>query len=60
MLVTISTAVIFFLGTVILLWARRLGLFAALIVWLSGFTAAATVVAGPIHALMAAVVAAFH
>ncbi|MFG2845799.1 hypothetical protein ACGF12_21905 [Kitasatospora sp. NPDC048296] len=54
MAVTVSTALIFFVITVVLVWAKRVSTLAAAAVWLSGFTAAATVVASPIHALLTA------
>ncbi|MDH6111532.1 hypothetical protein P3T36_004686 [Kitasatospora sp. MAP12-15] len=60
MLVTFSTALIFFIITVVLVWARRLSLFGAFAAWLSGFTAAATAVAGPVHSLLATLTSAFH
>lgn len=60
MAVTVSTALIFFAITVVLVWAKRVSLFAAVVVWLSGFTAAATVVASPIHALLTTLTTAGH
>lgn len=60
MAVTVSTALIFFAITVVLVWAKRVSLFAVVAVWLSGFTAAATVVASPIHALLATLATAGH
>lgn len=56
MFVTLSTAFVFALLTVALIWAKRLGMGAALVVWLSGFTAAATGAAGPVNSLIAALV----
>jgi hypothetical protein len=55
-LVTVSTALLMAAGAGALLYFRRLGPGAAAIVWLSGFTAASTGLAGPVNALLSAAV----
>ncbi|WP_354642900.1 hypothetical protein [Kitasatospora camelliae] len=60
MLLSVSLALIFAAITGVLIWAGRVSVSSAVAVWLSGFTAAATVVAGPVHALLSAAVSAFH
>ncbi|MFF1868027.1 hypothetical protein [Kitasatospora herbaricolor] len=56
MLVTVSTALLFAAVTGTLVWFKRVSAGAALMVWLSGFTAAATGLAGPVNDLLAAAV----
>ncbi|MDH6132860.1 putative membrane protein [Kitasatospora sp. MAA4] len=57
MLITFSTSLVFFLITLALIWAKRLGIAAVLVAWLSGFTAAAIPgVAGPVNQLIQSVI----
>ncbi|MCD0482042.1 hypothetical protein LO771_06330 [Streptacidiphilus sp. ASG 303] len=58
MLVTLSTAFLFAVITGVLIWARRVTLGTAAMVWLSGFTIAATGLAGPVNAALASVLTA--
>ena len=60
MAVSLSAAFILAAVTGVLLWARRVSAFAALVIWLSGFTAAATTVAGPVRSLLTALVSSIH
>ena len=56
MLVTVSTAVLLAAVTGALVWFKRVSAGAALLVWLSGFTAASTGLAGPVNDLLNAAV----
>ncbi|GAA1092068.1 MULTISPECIES: hypothetical protein [Kitasatospora] len=56
MLVTVSAALLMAATSGALLYFRRLGPGAATVVWLSGFTAASTGLAGPVNALLTAAV----
>ena len=58
MLVTVSAAVLLAAVTGTLVWFKRVSAGAALMVWLSGFTAASTGLAGPVNDLLAAIVTA--
>ncbi|MEV0187492.1 hypothetical protein AB0I39_03005 [Kitasatospora purpeofusca] len=49
MLVTVSTALLFALITIVLVRAQRVSAGAATLVWLSGFTAAGTGLARPVN-----------
>lgn len=60
MLITVSAALILGAVTATLIWARRVSVLAALVVWLSGFTAAATAIAPPVRALISTAVTAVH
>ncbi|BFV58722.1 hypothetical protein KCMC57_up38260 [Kitasatospora sp. CMC57] len=60
MLVTASIAGLTALLTVGLVWLKRIGIGAAIVVWTSGFTAAATTVAGPVNDLLTAITNATH
>ncbi len=56
MLITVSTALLFAAVTGVLVWFKRVTVGSALLVWLSGFTAASTGLAGPVNDLLAAAV----
>ncbi|GAA2810108.1 hypothetical protein GCM10010441_38440 [Kitasatospora paracochleata] len=56
MLVTASLAALFGLGTGALVYFRRVTAGAATLLWLSGFTAASTGLAGPVNDLLTAAV----
>ncbi|RKT18150.1 hypothetical protein BX285_2567 [Streptomyces sp. 1114.5] len=56
--VTLSVAAVTGLITITLVWTKRVGAGTALIIWLSGLTAASTGLAGPVNNLLAAVVSA--
>ncbi|MGY0461460.1 hypothetical protein ACW14Y_14510 [Kitasatospora sp. cg17-2] len=58
MTVTLSVAVITGVVTGGLVWTKRVGVGTALVVWLSGLTAASTGLAGPVNGFLAAVVTA--
>lgn len=60
MLITLSTAFVFAVITLALIWAKKVSLGAAVFVWLSGFTLAGTGLAGPVNALIAAMVSVVH
>ncbi|MFD7729549.1 hypothetical protein ACFV6F_04060 [Kitasatospora phosalacinea] len=54
MLVTASGAVVFGLITVVLVRSQRVSTGSAVAVWLSGFTAASTGLAGPVNSALTA------
>ena len=56
MLITVSTALLFAAVTGVLVWFKRVTVGSALLVWLSGFTAASTGLAGPVNDLLNAAV----
>ncbi|MFC5664105.1 hypothetical protein ACFP3U_14065 [Kitasatospora misakiensis] len=56
--VTISVALVTGVVTVVLVWTKRVGIGTALIVWLSGLTAASTGLAGPVNDMLGAIVTA--
>jgi len=60
-LITLSLAFVFAVVTIALVWAKRVGVLAALFVWLSGFTLAGTGMGVPVtHFLTALINAAAH
>ncbi|MEU1419527.1 hypothetical protein [Kitasatospora sp. NPDC005751] len=58
MTVTLSIALIAGVITGVLVWTKRVGTGTALVIWLSGLTAASTGLAGPVNGFLAAVVTA--
>ncbi|MFI8454204.1 hypothetical protein [Kitasatospora sp. NPDC085464] len=54
--VTVSLALLTGTVTVVLVWTKRVGVGTALIVWLSGLTAASTGLAGPVNNMLGALV----
>ncbi|MCX4686935.1 hypothetical protein OG401_21945 [Kitasatospora purpeofusca] len=56
MIVALSTTVLFAIISVVLVRGRRVSMPTALVLWLSGFTAATTGVAGPVNDFLASIV----
>ncbi|MFF0409904.1 hypothetical protein ACFYUY_05640 [Kitasatospora sp. NPDC004745] len=56
MIVSLSTAVLFAIISVVLIRGRHLSLSAAVVLWLSGFTAASTGISGPVNDALTALV----
>ncbi|MGW6916679.1 hypothetical protein ACWGB8_23060 [Kitasatospora sp. NPDC054939] len=58
MTVTVSIALLTGAITVVLVWTKRVSVGTALVVWLSGLTAASTGLAGPVNDTLSAIVTA--
>ncbi|MFF7454775.1 hypothetical protein [Kitasatospora sp. NPDC008115] len=56
MIVALSTTVLFAIISAVLIRGRRVSLPTALVLWLSGFTAAGTGAAGPVNDFLASLV----
>ncbi|MFD8695369.1 hypothetical protein [Kitasatospora purpeofusca] len=56
MIVALSTTVLFAIISVVLVRGRRVSMPTALVLWLSGFTAATTGAAGPVNDFLASLV----
>ncbi|MFJ2191125.1 hypothetical protein ACIOJE_24875 [Kitasatospora sp. NPDC087861] len=54
MIVTVSSAVLFAIITVVLVRSQRVGAGSAVLIWLSGFTVAGTGLAGPVNSALTA------
>jgi hypothetical protein len=59
-LITLSTAFVLAVIALALIWAKKVSIGAALLVWLSGFTLAGTGLAAPVNAFIATVLTAVH
>ncbi|MEV0187176.1 hypothetical protein AB0I39_01405 [Kitasatospora purpeofusca] len=55
MAVTLSVTILLAVAAALLLRARQVGIGTALVLWLSGFTAASTGLAGPVNDFLAAI-----
>ncbi|WP_406091472.1 hypothetical protein [Kitasatospora purpeofusca] len=56
MIVALSTTVLFAIISVVLIRGRRVSMPTALVLWMSGFTAATTGVAGPVNDFLTSIV----
>ncbi|MEV0191881.1 hypothetical protein AB0I39_25515 [Kitasatospora purpeofusca] len=56
MIVALSTTVLFAIISIVLIRGRRVSMPTAVVLWLSGFTAAGTGLAGPVNDFLASLV----